>query len=369
MSRTSSTYGFLLGIETSCDETAAAVINSEGTILSNIISSQHDLHGKYGGVVPELASRRHVESIETIALTALRHAHIEWKDLQAIAVTTGPGLAGALLVGVSFAKSAAYCLQIPVLGINHLEGHIASAWLAQPHFPTPCIVLVVSGGHTHLYIVDGQGMVSNIGKTLDDAAGEAFDKAAKMLGLEYPGGPAIDRIAQQGNPHAISFPRSYLDPTGFDFSFSGLKTSLLYYLQDLDQKGEPRHLPDLAASFQEAIVDVLVDKSLRAIEHTGINALAVVGGVSANSRLRTRLTEQADTHHILLSIPDLIFSTDNAAMIALAGLKAFQQDQWESHEIEACAKLPLKSFPHIQTEPSSNKPEQSLLKKNVTQAR
>ncbi len=347
MNASQSSRSFLLGIETSCDETAASVINENGVILSNIISSQHEIHGKYGGIVPELASRRHIESIEWISMEALRQAHITWQDLQAIAVTKGPGLAGALLVGVSFAKAVGYSLNIPVLGMNHLEGHIASAWLAHPQFPTPCIVLVVSGGHTHLYHIDKQGEARNIGKTLDDAAGEAFDKGAKMLGLEFPGGPAIDRLAQQGDPHAISFPRSYLSATSLDFSFSGLKTSLLYYLRDLDQQSLPRPVPDIAASYQEAIVTVLVEKSFRAIQQTEVQALGVVGGVSANSRLRACLTERAGKLGIPLSIPEPIFSTDNAAMIALAGLKALQQGRQETYEIDATANLSVSAFSKI----------------------
>ncbi|HET8579887.1 MAG TPA: tRNA (adenosine(37)-N6)-threonylcarbamoyltransferase complex transferase subunit TsaD, partial [Nitrospiraceae bacterium] len=246
----------ILGLETSCDETAAAVVTDDGRIASNVIYSQHDLHGRYGGVVPELASRRHIETVEFVVSEAMQQARITWPDLNAIAVTNGPGLAGALLVGVSLAKAMAYALRIPLIAVNHLEGHLASAWIDHPDFPTPCVVLIVSGGHTHLYLVNPSGSHELIGHTLDDAAGEAFDKAAKMLSLEYPGGPAIDRMARRGDAGAIRFPRPYLKRGNLDFSFSGIKTALLYYLRDLDQAEEPRRIADVAASFQEAIVDV-----------------------------------------------------------------------------------------------------------------
>jgi len=330
----------ILGLETSCDETAAAVVTGEGRVASNVVYSQHDLHGRYGGVVPELASRRHIETVEVVVLEAMRQAEITWSDLNAVAVTTGPGLAGALLVGVSFAKALAYAMRIPLIDVNHLEGHLASAWIDHPDFPTPCVVLIVSGGHTHLYLVNPAGSYEMIGHTLDDAAGEAFDKAAKMLSLGYPGGPAIDRIARTGDAGAIRFPRPYLKRGNLDFSFSGIKTALLYYLRDLDHAGQPWRVADIAASFQEAIVDVLAEKAFEAVRRFKVEALAVVGGVSANSRLRTVLTSRADSTGIRLSLPALAYCTDNAAMVAAAGLKTYAQGRFASWQLEAMADSP-----------------------------
>lgn len=331
----------ILGVETSCDETAAAVVTNNGDILSSVVSSQHDLHGKFGGVVPELASRRQIETIEPVALEAVQAAGILWADLDAVAVTRGPGLAGALLVGLSFAKGLAYALKVPLIAINHLEGHIASAWIAQPDFPTPCVVLVASGGHTHLFLAEQNGSYELLGQTLDDAAGEAFDKAAKMLGLEYPGGPAIDRSARAGDAQAVRFPRAYLQKGSLDFSFSGVKTALLYHLRDLDQRGQPRALADLAASFQEAIVEVLVTKAFEAVSRRKLTALAVVGGVSANSRLRTLLSARASAEGIRLSLPPLCYCTDNAAMVAFAAHHAYAKGHFESWDVEADAELPM----------------------------
>ena len=297
--------GLVLGIESSCDETAAAIMDHDGTVLSNVVSSQIGIHEKFGGIVPELAARAHLGLIDQVVEQALSQAHVLKGDLGAIAVTQGPGLAGALLVGTSYAKALSYGLRIPIVGVNHLQGHIASAWLADPTFPVSCIVLVVSGGHTHLYRHQIDGGFALLGRTRDDAAGEAFDKGAQMLGLGYPGGPAIDRVARSGDPRAIVFPRFRGGKHSLDFSFSGLKTSLLYKLRDRVGAPSPDQVADLAASYQEAIVEVLVAKAFVALEQGNLNALAVVGGVSANSRLRMLLNEQAST--VLYSSSD---STD-----------------------------------------------------------
>ena len=332
--------GPILGIETSCDETAASVLAADGSVLSNIITSQHAVHQRFGGVVPELASRAHIESVEQVSTVALQQAGLTWTDLSGLAVTQGPGLVGALLVGVNYAKALAYALNIPLVGVSHLEGHIASAWLQNPAFPLPCVVLVVSGGHTHLYLKDPLGHCRLLGATKDDAAGEAFDKGAQMLGLEHPGGPAIDRLARQGNPHATAFPRSQLKKGSLDFSFSGLKTSLLYTVQAMSEQSRLAQSADLAASYQEAIVSILVEKAFAAVQASGARALAVVGGVSANSRLRTLLQQRADSENIALSLPPLIYCTDNAAMIAAAGRQALRAGIRMSLDMDAHASMP-----------------------------
>jgi len=337
--------GPILGIETSCDETAASVLGADGTVLSNIITSQNAIHQRFGGVVPELASRAHIESIEDVSAEAIKQAGIEWTDLTGISVTQGPGLAGALLVGVNYAKALAYALNVPVVCVSHLEGHIASAWLQDPSFPLPCVVLVVSGGHTHLYYKELGGRCRLLGCTRDDAAGEAFDKGAQLLGLEYPGGPAIDRLARQGNPDAIALPRSYLKRGSLDFSFSGLKTSLLYALQAIPEESLATRAADFAACYQEAIVTVLVDKAFAAVRSSGAHALAVVGGVSANFRLRTLLQQRAASERVHLSLPPLAYCTDNAAMIAAAGKQALQAGIRAPLDVDAQASL-ASSFTH-----------------------
>jgi N6-L-threonylcarbamoyladenine synthase len=312
----------ILGIESSCDETAAAVLDGNGQVLSNVISSQNAVHARFGGVVPELAARAHLSTIDLVVNEAFAQARLSKNELGAVAVTQGPGLAGALLVGVNYAKSLGYGLGIPVIGVNHLEGHIASAWLADPAFPLACIVLVVSGGHTHLYRRDTDGHCALLGCTRDDAAGEAFDKGAQMLGLEFPGGPAIDRIARQGNPRLIVFPRFKPRRNGLDFSFSGLKTSLLYKLRDIPTPVQGELIADLAAGYQEAIAHALVANAFAALAQSGLSALAVVGGVSANSRLRALLKEKAEREGIRLALPPMAYCTDNAAMIASTGRHA-----------------------------------------------
>lgn len=337
------TPGPLLGVETSCDETSAAVLSTDGTVLSNVISSQHAVHQPFGGVVPELSSRAHIETIEGVANQAMREAGVQWTDLAGLAVTRGPGLAGSLIVGVNYAKALSYALHIPMVGVSHLEGHIASAWLQDPAFPVPCVVLVVSGGHTHLYLKQIDAGCALLGRTRDDAAGEAFDKGAQMLGLEYPGGPAIDRLAQTGSATAIPFPRSYLMKESLDFSFSGLKTALLYKLQRMDQGLRDARIADLAAGYQEAIVTVLVDKAFFAVKSYEVTALAVVGGVSANTRLRVLLQRRANTSGIRLSLPPLSYCTDNAAMIAAAGRQALLMGKRAGLDMEADACLALQA--------------------------
>jgi len=328
----------ILGLETSCDETAAAVIGAQGEVLSSVLSSQHDVHSKYGGIVPELAARRHIETVEAIVDEAMAQAKTAWSDLDGVAVTYGPGLAGALLVGVSFGKALAYAARIPLIAVNHLEAHMASAWMECPDLASPCIMLVVSGGHTHLYHAHSPLAYELLGHTLDDAAGEAFDKGAKMLGLGYPGGPAIDRIAQTAHAEVVQFPRCYLKGRhkghNFDFSFSGLKTALLYYLRDLDRAGRPRDLAALAAGYQEAIVEVLVEKAFAAVEQYRARALAVVGGVSANSRLRALLSQRAAREGIPVALPRMAFCTDNAAMVAAAGRLAYLEGRFAGWDLE-----------------------------------
>ena len=329
------TLGPILGIETSCDETAAAIIDGSGRVLSNVISSQHAVHERFGGVVPELASRAHIQNVDEVTRQALEDAGHGREDLSAIAVTQGPGLAGALLVGISYAKSLAYALDIPLVAVNHLEGHIASAWIDRPDFPESCVVLIASGGHTHLFHAAKGGSLRLLGKTIDDAAGEAFDKGAQLLGLGYPGGPLIDQAARRGRPAAVRFPRSRVKTGRLDFSFSGLKTSLLYHLQRMTLESIAEQQADLAAAYQEAIVDVLVRQAFAAVEQTSVSALAVVGGVSANSRLRARLTTRSAEEGIELALPALAFCTDNAAMIAAAGRRALLRGHTTSLDCEA----------------------------------
>ena len=310
----------VLGIESSCDDTAAAVW-ADGTVRSNVVSSQADLHEEYGGVVPELASRNHQRLIVPVVQRALIRADVDAAALDAVAVTHGPGLPGSLLVGVSFAKALARGLDVPLVGVNHLEGHVCSVDLESPAPARPFLCLIVSGGHTELVHVGENFRHDVLGRTRDDAAGEAFDKVAQLFGLGYPGGPAVDRHAADGDPAFHDFPRSRLD--GYDFSFSGLKTSVLYYLRDRSDAERERlldeHLTDLCASVQAAVVDVLVDAVRRAVEDTGTPRVAVVGGVAANAELRDRMAALGEEEAVEVSVPDLAYCMDNAAMIAQAG--------------------------------------------------
>ncbi len=307
----------ILGIETSCDETSVAIVTDGREIRANIIASQADLHARYGGVVPEVASRKHVERMLPVAQDALDTAGMTYRDIQAIAVTNRPGLLGALLVGVSYAKALAYALHLPVVGVHHLEGHVYSNFLAEPDLVDafPLLVLIVSGGHTQIVRMDGHGQYALLGRTRDDAAGEAFDKSARLLNLPYPGGPHVARLAEQGDPSRVSFPRALLGDS-LDFSFSGLKTSIRTFVtKDAGQT----LLPDIAASLQAAIVGVLTEKMRRAARQTGIRTLCVAGGVAANRSLTAAMQAMAQQESCRLVVPDPLLCTDNAAMIAAAG--------------------------------------------------
>jgi N6-L-threonylcarbamoyladenine synthase len=304
----------ILGIDTSCDDTSIAIVADGTIILSNIVASQVDVHHRYGGVVPELACRKHIEAIGPVYQAALDGAGLALADLDAVAVTRGPGLIGALLVGLSFAKSLAYATGKPLIPVNHLEGHICSAFLEAPNLACPFVCLVVSGGHTDLYYCEAPGAYRLLGQTRDDAAGEAFDKVSKLLGLGYPGGPVIDRLAREGDPQAVRFPRAYLERDSLDFSFSGIKTAVLHYVR----KHAPLQVADLAASFQQAVVDVLVDKTLAAARRCEASRVVVTGGVAANSQLRRAMHAACVEAGLQLVIPHPRLCTDNGAMIAAA---------------------------------------------------
>lgn len=326
----------ILGIDTSCDDTSAAVIENGTTILSNSISNQSDIHKKYGGIVPELASRRHIEMIWPVVDEALKAAGISCKDLACIAVCHGPGLIGSLLVGCSFAKALCYAKKIPLVAVNHLEGHIFSPFLEKTKPDYPFIALIVSGGHTCLCRVDDFGKYFELGRTRDDAAGEAYDKVSKLLGLGYPGGPVIDNLARDGNPEAINFPRAYL-PESLDFSFSGLKTAVLHYVKS--EISPP--LNDIAASFQAAVVDVLVRKTEWAIRKEHIKRITLSGGVAANSALRQRILKMAEEREVEVYMPSVSLCTDNAAMIAAAGYHHYKAGNVAGLDLNPVAYLPL----------------------------
>lgn len=331
----------MLGIETSCDETSAAVVRDGHVMLSNIIASQIDLHAKTGGVVPEVASRHHVEQINAVIAEALEVARISFQDIEAVAVANRPGLLGALLVGVSAAKTLAYALRIPLIAVHHIEAHIYANWLIDPDIQFPIICLVASGGHSELFLVRGHGDYAILGRTRDDAAGEAFDKSARLLGLPYPGGVSIDRIAREehGNPAAIAFPRANLGANSLDFSFSGLKTSVQTATRNPALANIP--LADWAASVQEAIVDSLVAKTLLATELHGVNHALLAGGVAANSRLQAAMRESCAAAGIKLTIPPPRLCTDNAAMIACAGYYHLCAGKVDSLDIDTIASEKL----------------------------
>ena len=334
----------ILGIESSCDETAAAVLENGRVLLSNIVASQIDLHKQYGGVFPEVASRQHIRSIYGVIDQALQNAHLSLDNIDAIAVTRGPGLAGSLVIGMNTAKGIALSRNIPLFGVNHLEGHIYSAWVypvetenSPPAPQFPLLALLVSGGHSELNLMTDHLSYTRLGGTLDDAAGEAFDKVARLLNLPYPGGPSIQLAAAQGNPNAFSFPRARLEGT-WDFSFSGLKTAVLRTVRSLETKGEPLPIADLAASFQASVVDVLLSKTIRAARKYKVNQILVAGGVSANQALRDAFLNQKE---FPVNIPPLRFCTDNAAMIAAAGYYRYVLKQADSLDLDVLPNWPL----------------------------
>lgn len=336
---------FILGIDTSCDDTSAAVVADGHLILSNIVSSQTAIHAKYGGIVPELASRRHIEMIWPVVTEALSASGQSLDGIDAVAVCHGPGLIGSLLVGCGFAKAVGYVRGIPLVTVNHLEGHIFSVFLEERKPDFPFLSLIASGGHTSLHIVRGFGAYEELGRTRDDAAGEAYDKVAKLLGIGYPGGPVIDRLAGRGNPGAFKFPRAYV-PESFDFSFSGLKTAVKVKLRELgltDHGAQPDGdvIADIAASFQSSVVDVLVRKVEWAIVRKGIGRVTLSGGVAANSALRRKMQEMADERGIELYLPSLPFCTDNAAMIAAAGYHHAVRGDYAPADLNPKAYLPL----------------------------
>ncbi len=332
---------FILAIESSCDETAAAVVKNGREVLSNVISSQIDLHTLYGGVVPEIASRKHIEKINQVVEQALLDASVTWDDITAIAVTYGPGLVGALLVGVSFAKALAFALKKPLIGVHHIEGHISANYIENKELEPPFMCLVVSGGHSHLVKVKDYGEYEILGRTRDDAAGEAFDKVARAIGLGYPGGPKIDKISDEGNPDAIAFPRAKVADNEYDFSFSGLKSSVLNYLNSCEMKGETVNQADVAASFQKAVVDVLVGHSMDALDKYGFNKFAIAGGVASNKHLRAAMVEACEKKGVTFYYPSPILCTDNAAMIGAAAYYEYEKGVNHGWDLNAVPNLKL----------------------------
>jgi len=331
----------ILAIESSCDETAASIVENGRNVLSNIISTQIEIHKQFGGVVPEVASRKHIENINDVVVEALEKANVTHEDIDAIAVTYGPGLVGALLVGINFAKGLSYAWQKPLIGVNHIEGHICANYIENKELDPPFICLVASGGHTHLVYVKNYGEYEIMGKTRDDAAGEAFDKIARAIGLGYPGGPLIDKVAKEGNKKAIKFPRVIIDENSLDFSFSGLKSAVLNYLHNSDQKNEKIIVEDVAASFQEAVVDVLVSKTMKAAQVKNCNIIALAGGVASNSRLREVMQEECLKHNYKFTKPSPIFCTDNGAMIGSAAYYKYLKNQFSNASLNAMPNLEL----------------------------
>ncbi len=331
----------ILAIESSCDETAAAVVKNGREVLSNIISSQIALHTLYGGVVPEIASRKHIEKINQVIEEALKQANVTLDDIDAIGVTYGPGLVGALLVGVAEAKAISYAAKKPLIGVHHIEGHISANYIENKDLEPPFACLVVSGGHTHLVVVEDYGKYRILGRTRDDAAGEAFDKVARAIGLGYPGGPKIDKISKEGNPDAISFPRAHIAESVYDFSFSGLKSAVLNYLNGARMKGEEIVVADVAASFQKAVTDVLVEHAMMAVKEYGFDKLAIAGGVASNSTLRKEMELACEKNQIKFYHPSPILCTDNAAMIGAAAYYEYLAGTRHGLDLNAVPNLKL----------------------------
>lgn len=331
----------ILAIESSCDETAASVVKNGREVLSNVISSQIALHTQFGGVVPEIASRKHIEKINQVVTQALEDAKVTLADVDAIGVTYGPGLVGALLVGVAEAKAIAFAAKKPLVGVHHIEGHVSANFLENPDLEPPFVCLIVSGGHTHLVIVKDYGEFEIIGRTRDDAAGEAFDKVARAVGLGYPGGPKVDKTAKEGNPHAIEFPRAKVEGSPYDFSFSGLKSAVLNYINKAHMTGEEINVPDLVASFQNAVVEALVSRAILAAKEYGYDKLAIAGGVASNSALRAAMQEACDEAHVRFYHPSPIFCTDNAAMIGCAAYYEYKKGTRHGWDLNAVPNLKL----------------------------
>ena len=331
----------VLGIETSCDETAVAVVDDGLKVRSSLLASQHDIHAEFGGVVPELASRAHLERMNGLLERALDEAGTTWAEIEGVAVTRGPGLVGSLLVGLAAAKAVALALDLPFIGVNHLEGHIYANFLEHGPPAPPYVCLLVSGGHTMIVFMPEEHRYEVMGQTLDDAAGEAFDKIARFLGLGFPGGPALDSLAREGDPEAVRFPRAMAGSGDFDFSLSGLKTAVLRHVRAEQEAGRELSLPDLAASFQEAVVDVQVEKTLAAAEEKGVSTVLLGGGVVANSRLRERIVPEAKGRGIEVHYPSIELCTDNAAMIAAAGASRLERGERHALDIGADPGLRL----------------------------
>lgn len=331
----------ILAIESSCDETAASVVKNGRCVLSNIISSQIAIHTLYGGVVPEIASRKHIEKINQVVEAALKEADVTLDDIDAIGVTYGPGLVGALLVGVAEAKAIAYAKKKPLVGVHHIEGHVSANYIEHPDLEPPFLCEIISGGHTHLVIVKDYGSFEILGRTRDDAAGEAFDKVARAIGLGYPGGPKVDKLAKEGNPHAIDFPRAHMEDAPYDFSFSGVKSAVLNHLNKCRMIGEPIVEADIAASFQQAVVDVLVDNAIRAAKDYHMDRLAIAGGVASNGALRAAMEAACEKEGIRFYRPSPIFCTDNAAMIGVAAYYEYQKGTRHGWDLNAVPNLKL----------------------------
>lgn len=331
----------ILAIESSCDETAAAVVKNGREVLSNVINTQIAIHTEYGGVVPEIASRKHIENINPVIKKALEDAGVTLDDIDAIGVTYGPGLVGALLVGVAEAKAIAFAKNKPLVGVHHIEGHISANYVENKELEPPFVALVVSGGHTHLVKVNDYGEYEIVGRTRDDAAGEAFDKVARAIGLGYPGGPKIDKLAKEGNPDAIEFPRAHVDDAPYDFSFSGIKSAVLNYINSANMQGKEINRADVAASFQKAVVDALVSRAVRLAKECGMDKLAIAGGVASNSALRAAIQEACAKNNIGFYSPSPILCTDNAAMIGAAAYYEYIKGVHHGYDLNAVPNLKL----------------------------